>query len=215
MNETIVIGIDHGNSQIKTLNCVFPSGIIDHGVVDPGRDNILEFEGRYYSAAMDHASLERDKTVSDRYYLLNLIAIAKELNAAAGYTLGQAFDITISKKWSEETEWKAVTETAVPVTLTVVIPEALRKDGRTYGVVRDHNEKAALVESTCDTTANTITFRSDKFSTYAIVYKDATSNSSAKTGITADNSSVMLAGVFCLLSVAAIFCYRRRSRGRK
>ena len=81
MNETIVIGIDHGNSQIKTLNCVFPSGIIDHGVVDPGRDNILEFNGHYYSAAMDHASLERDKTGSDRYYLLNLVAIAKELNA--------------------------------------------------------------------------------------------------------------------------------------
>lgn len=81
MDHSIVIGIDHGNSQIKTLNTIFPSGILEHGTINPGRDNILEFEGKYYSAAMEHESLERDKTVSERYYLLTLIAIAKELSA--------------------------------------------------------------------------------------------------------------------------------------
>lgn len=78
-NNQIIIGIDHGNSQIKTLNTTFPSGIIEHGNINPGLDNVLEYEGKYYSCAMEHASLERDKTISERYYLLTLIAIAKEL----------------------------------------------------------------------------------------------------------------------------------------
>lgn len=81
MDNQIIIGIDHGNSQIKTTNFTFPSDIVDHGIVNPGLDNILEFEGKFYSIAMDHASLERDKTLSERYYLLTLIAIAKELKA--------------------------------------------------------------------------------------------------------------------------------------
>lgn len=58
------------------------------------------------------------------------------------------------------------------ITFTVAIPEDLMKEGRTFYVIRVHDGKAEKLE-TAENEDGTLTFKTDKFSTYALAYEDA------------------------------------------
>ncbi len=58
------------------------------------------------------------------------------------------------------------------ITFTVAIPEDLMKEGRTFYVIRVHDGKAEKLE-TVENEDGTLTFKTDKFSTYALAYEDA------------------------------------------
>lgn len=78
-----IIGVDTGNKAMKTPGCdPFPTGLVRHGQNEPVvRCDSLMFEGFYYSLSQDRTPYKQDKTVDDTYYLLTLIAIAKNLMA--------------------------------------------------------------------------------------------------------------------------------------
>ena len=57
------------------------------------------------------------------------------------------------------------------ITFTVAIPEDLMKEGRTFYVIRVHDGKAEKLE-TVENEDGTLTFKTDKFSTYALAYED-------------------------------------------
>jgi plasmid segregation protein ParM len=79
----MIISIDSGNKNIKTDNFVFPSALsestIDLGI---GR-NILEYQGIFYSLDGERIKYMRDKTVDDRFFILTLFGIAKEIEKKA------------------------------------------------------------------------------------------------------------------------------------
>lgn len=78
----MVIGIDHGNSQIKTMHTVFTAGITAHGSTKPPMTSeVVYFEGSYYSISSTRSDYMRDKTENIDYFILTLFAIAKELRA--------------------------------------------------------------------------------------------------------------------------------------
>lgn len=58
------------------------------------------------------------------------------------------------------------------ITFTVAIPEDLMKEGRTFYVIRVHDGKAEKLD-TVENEDGTLTFKTDKFSTYALAYEDA------------------------------------------
>ena len=74
-----IIGIDHGNAAMKTAHFSFPSGIAEYEHEPYTQQNLLEIGGKYYVCGTGRQPLLKDKTVSDRYYLLTLAALAKEL----------------------------------------------------------------------------------------------------------------------------------------
>lgn len=45
----MLIAIDHGNYAIKTPNHSFVSGLSEHTVKPPMTDEILEYDGRYWT----------------------------------------------------------------------------------------------------------------------------------------------------------------------
>lgn len=63
-----------------------------------------------------------------------------------------------------------ITTTELPLTFKVKIPSEFIKEGRTFDVIRVHDGKAEVLKSTME--ENIITFATDKFSTYAIIYTD-------------------------------------------
>ena len=65
-----------------------------------------------------------------------------------------------------------VTQLDDPITYTIVIPADLVKEGREFAVVRVHGDQTELLPTTMNADG-TITFETDCFSTYALVYKDA------------------------------------------
>lgn len=78
----MLFSIDHGNSAIKTPNFVFTSGLADYPVKPPVETDVLEFEGQFWTLSGKRITYMRDKTKDDRFFVLTLFAIAKEMQRA-------------------------------------------------------------------------------------------------------------------------------------
>ncbi len=113
-------------------------------------------------------------------------------SAKGDYTIGAYLDINLFKKVGNNEAVK-VTKTNGNVEVSLVMPENLRKEGRTFGIVRVHDNMATLISASYAGDSHLLTFKTDGFSTYAIVYKDGTnagSNGSSNTNTsTGSNSS--------------------------
>ena len=97
-------------------------------------------------------------------------------DTSGDYTVGLYFDINLFKKVGGNDATK-VTETNGKVQASIVIPESLRKSGRTFEIIRVHDGVATDIAGTYDENTHVFTFETDKFSTYALVYKDLASSS--------------------------------------
>ena len=82
----MLIAIDHGNYAIKTPNFAFVSGLAEHTVKPPMAEEILEYGNRYWTLAGKRINYMRDKTQDERYFILTLFAIAKELEREGHYS---------------------------------------------------------------------------------------------------------------------------------
>lgn len=91
----MLIAIDHGNYAIKTPSHTFVSGLAEHTVKPPMAEEILEYDGRYWTLAGKRISYMRDKTQDDRFFILSLFAIAKELEADGRYTPMVHLDLAV------------------------------------------------------------------------------------------------------------------------
>lgn len=80
--ETYVIGIDHGYNNMKTCNFCFPTKIEQRETLPDILTGILQIDGKIYSENGTQVSYidTFDKTTTEDFYNLTLIAIAKELN---------------------------------------------------------------------------------------------------------------------------------------
>lgn len=97
LNNIKIIGIDHGYGNIKTASTVTKSGVTAYETEPIFSGNILEYEGGYYRIGECQKEFVSDKVSDNDYYLLTLMAIARELNVygireadvhlAAGLTL--------------------------------------------------------------------------------------------------------------------------------
>lgn len=95
----MIIGVDQGNYQMKTAHCVFNSSLSEHKT-DPGIGEILEYNGKYYSVGTKRLPVQQDKTLTDDFYILTLIAIAKEIEARASEDDQISLDSTIGVELS-------------------------------------------------------------------------------------------------------------------
>jgi len=82
----LVIGTDHGNKQMKSTNCPpFISGLKESRTKPFGKD-ILEYQGKYYILSNQRIPYKRDKTEDEKFFILTLFAIARELEFRNGFT---------------------------------------------------------------------------------------------------------------------------------
>lgn len=84
----MLIAIDHGNKSVKLpRGDPFISGLVESEVAPFGKD-VLKYRGRYYQLSDHRIPYRRDKTEDERFFVLTLFAIAREINAARQYTAG-------------------------------------------------------------------------------------------------------------------------------
>ena len=115
--------------------------------------------------------------------------------AAKGYTTGQYLDISLFKYMTVNGKRQpdvALHTTTNALTISVVVPDALINTNsavnRTYCIVRRHDGAITVLDAAFDAASKTLTFKTDRFSIYAIAYKDtAVPSSSSKPG--SNNSS--------------------------
>ena len=74
-------------------------------------------------------------------------------------------------------EPKAISEvTGGKIKISIEVPEEIKEFAAIARIIRVHGTEVTELATTYDATTNKLTFETDKFSTYAIVYKDATDN---------------------------------------
>ena len=93
----MLIAIDHGNYAIKTPHHSFVSGLSEHTVKPPMADEILEYDGRYWTPSGKRLSYMRDKTQDERYFILTLFAIAKELEDTGPYSPVEQIQLAVGR----------------------------------------------------------------------------------------------------------------------
>ncbi len=82
----------------------------------------------------------------------------------------QYLDVTIVLKADDE-ELGTLNKLEEEITITVAIPEELKAEGRTYKVIRNHNGEVTVLDTVLNDDG-TISFKTDRFSTYALAYAD-------------------------------------------
>ena len=82
----MLIAVDHGNKQIKTVHTPpFTSGLIQSDTPGFGTD-ALAYRGKYYTLTDQRIPYRRDKTEDERFFILTLFAIAHEIEAMGQYS---------------------------------------------------------------------------------------------------------------------------------
>ena len=99
--------------------------------------------------------------------------------AAKGCTIGQYLDISLFKYMTvngKQQDGVALRTTKNALTISVAVPDALINTNsavnRTYCIVRRHDGTISVLDAAFDAAGKTLTFKSDRFSDYAIAYKD-------------------------------------------
>lgn len=116
---------------------------------------------------------------------LDKTTVESKLDELKDYKLGQYLDINLLKIIGDR-EGIKITQTNSPITVTFEIPHGL-KGKVTYSVIRVHGDKVDVLYD-LDSSPDTITIETDKFSTYALAYQEEapTDNTSDSTS---DNTS--------------------------
>ena len=75
----MIISVDTGNKMIKTETLEFHAGVEILDQMPAEQEEVISYNGQYYRTTSRRISYMEDKTEDDRYFILTLFAIAKEL----------------------------------------------------------------------------------------------------------------------------------------
>lgn len=81
----MVIGVDNGNANTKTVHNVFTSGVKEMDVKPPIGDEIIKYNGKYYTLTGERSPYSRDKTKDKSCFILTLFGLAKEIMEEGKY----------------------------------------------------------------------------------------------------------------------------------
>ena len=82
----MLIAIDHGNKQVKTVHRTFTSGLAESDTPPAFGDDVIKYGGKYYTPAAQRFTYMRDKTENENFFILTLFAVAMEVEATNSYS---------------------------------------------------------------------------------------------------------------------------------
>ena len=135
-------------------------------------------------------------------------ASEKIMKNAVGQKPLKYFDITMLKSMGGNTE--KITELPITMEVVIEIPDDIYQKGKTYSVLRVHNGELTVLPD-LDDDPKTITFRTDRFSSYAIA-REVASASSLVTGLAVGALLAFGVAVTCL---AILIIHQRKMRKMK
>ena len=176
--EDIAIGNGKVKVDVKSEGTVPPATLLTNKaellamLVDSGDITADELAQIADGASVDIALTVKEANVSAE------IKTAME-QAAKGCTIGQYLDISLFKYMTvngKQQDGVALRTTKNALTISVVVPDALINTNsavnRTYCIVRNHEGTITVLDAAFDAASKTLTFKTDRFSDYAIAYKD-------------------------------------------
>ena len=91
----MIIGIDNGNANTKTVHTTFTSGITRHDLKPPMADELIKFQDKYYTLSSKRNTYTRDKTKNENCFVLTLFAIAREVLEDGKYEPEMDIDLAV------------------------------------------------------------------------------------------------------------------------
>ena len=85
--------------------------------------------------------------------------------------IAQYLDLTVLLKTTEGQRLGEINKLSKDMTFTIAVPEDLVKEGRVFVVLRMHEGETTVLETTMNSDG-TLSFKTDRFSTYALAYID-------------------------------------------
>lgn len=152
------------------------------------------------------------------------IDAAKKAALTEKLEIAEVLDLSVLVK-ADGATLGTITNTKAPLTFQIAVPEDLKKEGRTFAIIRIHEGKADVLNTV--ESNGLLTFTTDKFSTYALAYKDAsatgtTDSTDKDTGVenpkSGDNSGLALWAVLLFVSGGAVIgtaSYNRMKKSSK
>ena len=124
-------------------------------------------------------------------------------NSIEGLKVGDYIDLHLEKRIGSEA-WEKISETNEDIVITIDIPDDLKKSGAAYSIMRYHDGECTLLED-LDDNPDTITIKTGKFSTYAILYSENTRFIEApSTGNTANSYLWFMAAAMLIVGFTAM-----------
>ena len=114
--------------------------------------------------------------------------------------LGQYIDISMFVKVGES-DWDAVTDTGEPIDVVIEVPAGMRGEDREFYIARSHEGVYTLLQD-LDDDPDTVTIRTELFSTYAIAYTMAGGAAGSKCSLC--HICPTFLGVCCFVWLAVI-----------
>ena len=105
---TVVIAIDHGWSNMKTVHETFTSGIREITTEPALFENVLEKDGKYYKVGSERLKVKDSKVEDENYYLLSLAATAKELDRLGKRTANVYWAVGLPLTRFEKEAWSGL-----------------------------------------------------------------------------------------------------------
>ena len=130
-------------------------------------------------------------------------------NKAMGdkYKVAGFYDINLFKGLNDDLKFEEVLETSDKVKVTLSIPTALPQvaEGykRTYYVIRLHNGKTDILDTTL-TDDNKVSFETDKFSSYALAYVDEKVENTTQIENPNTSDKALIYGVISLIGLSGL-----------
>ena len=140
-----------------------------------GDNEKAEADGKKIEVSLDVVNADNKITAEDKKLISD--------NLTSNQRTGVILDITLKMKIDNQS--KQIYETNKEIFITTDIPENLintdKSVERKYFVVRIHDGKLETLKSEYNADTNKLTFITDKFSIYAIVYEDISKNNNETT----------------------------------
>ena len=176
--EEIAIGSGEVKVVVKSEGTVPPATLLSNKaellamLVDSGDITADELAQIADGASVDIALTVKEANVSAEIKT----AMAQ---AAKGCTIGQYLDISLFKYMTvngKQQDGVALHTIKNVLTISVAVPDALINTNsavnRTYCIVRNHDGAITVLDAAFDAASKTLTFKTERFSDYAIAYKD-------------------------------------------
>ncbi|MCR5605111.1 MAG: InlB B-repeat-containing protein [Lachnospiraceae bacterium] len=185
---------------------IYPSVPNSYDVVEDimSTGEVLELaEGAYGNVTISLTNT--DKTIDE--------ASKKKINTAIGQKPLTYFDLTVVKMISGAST--NITELGVPMQVIVEIPQEIYKSGKTYSILRLHDGELSVLPD-LDDDPKTITFKTDRFSSYAISEQKATPKEMViNFAIGALITLVIALTCFIIIMYHHIYVMRNRRKNRR
>ena len=122
-------------------------------------------------------------------------------SASGDHPVAIYLDINLFKKVGSNEATK-ITATNGKIKASIVIPESLRKSGRSFEIIRVHGGETTVIPGVYDENTYIFTFETDKFSTYALAYIENNNSRRTNPPKTEDTTD---AGLWFLLFAVSVW----------